>query len=308
MTIDIVIPVRNGARTLAAALDAVAALDVDEPPVVIVVDDGSRDGSAEIASAHPLRPLLVAGPQTGAGAARNAGVRTGHGTVIAFTDADCQPEPGWLREGLRALAESELVQGAVLPVAGARVGPWDRTLTVIEGYGLFEAANLFVRREVFEGLGGFRETADSGARTGGRPFGEDTEFGWRARRAGVRNAFEARAVVRHAVFAGRPADLLRERRRDGLFCDLVRRVPELRDAFLYRRWFLNERTARFDLMALGVVGACARRRIWPLLLAVPYAQTVSNDGRRVRHVLVLADIVGGWALLRATVRTRSPVL
>ena len=114
---------------------------------------------------------------------------------------------------MRALSGSDLVQGFVRPPPGARRGPFDRTLWVTSEYGLYETANLFVRREWFERLEGFRDWVSDHGRSGAmrRPFGEDAWFAWRARRLGARTAFAERAVVHHAVFPGTaeaPGDVL----------------------------------------------------------------------------------------------------
>src|SRR4051812_24734378 len=129
--VSVVIPARNAEATIRATLDALAAQQADAPFEVIVVDDGSTDGTVAATRQAPLDVRVVASRGRGAGAARNAGVAAARAEVIAFTDADCAPDPGWLREGLTALEGRDLVQGAVLPRADVAVGPWDRTLAVV---------------------------------------------------------------------------------------------------------------------------------------------------------------------------------
>src|SRR5205823_11300033 len=116
--------------------------------------------------------------------------------VLAFTDADCEPESGWLAAGLSAIADADLVQGVVRPRPDVVLGPFDRTVWVTMP-GLFETSNLFVKREWWERVGGFEELIeDAGAKA---PFGEDAWFGWRVVRGGARTGFANRAVVHHAV-------------------------------------------------------------------------------------------------------------
>lgn len=109
-----IIPVFNGAETLAACLDSVLAQTYRDLEV-LVVDDGSTDGSREIAQEYAARdPRLrvLQGDHAGPGAARNRGIREARGSRILFSDCDdvCEPE---LAEKLSAAAEDKNV-GLVL--------------------------------------------------------------------------------------------------------------------------------------------------------------------------------------------------
>jgi glycosyltransferase involved in cell wall biosynthesis len=280
----VIVPARDAAATLGATLDGLAAQTVSAE--VIVVDNGSRDATAALAAAHPAVAQVVRRERgEGPGAARNAGVAATDADMLAFTDADCVPAPGWLATGLRALDAADLVQGRVTP-AGP-VGRFDHSLWVEGETGLFETANLFVSRVWFDRVGGF----GPGIAAAGRPFGEDVLFGWAAVRAGARTAFSAEALVHHAVVAGDLRAHLAERRRLQHFPALLRAVPELRDA-LFARAFLTRRSAAFDLAALGLA---ARRP----LLAVPYLALRPRP---------LADAVGAAALVYGSLRARTLVL
>ena len=70
---------------------------------VLVVDDFSRDDTANIVEGSGLARLLRMGEWRGSWAARNAALRAASGEVVAFTDADCRPEPDWLERGLAEL-------------------------------------------------------------------------------------------------------------------------------------------------------------------------------------------------------------
>jgi len=298
--VAVVVPARDAEKTLGACLDGLACQDLGEPFATIVVDNGSLDGTAAIAETHPLRPSVLRRPRgDGPGAARNDGWRAAEGAeVIAFTDADCAPAAGWLRSGLAA--DADVVQGRVAPPEGARRGPFDRTLWVSGPSPLFETANLFVRRSWLERLGGFREIVAHD----GRPFGEDVDLGWRAVRAGARTAYADDALVEHAVLSG---DWLAERRRDGLFCDLVREVPELRREFLFLGVFLSRRSAALVLALAGL-----RRPV----LALPYLVLLAEHSRarvgvfsgRAALRIIAGDLVGLASTVRGTLRSRTPVL
>ena len=83
--VSVIVPVHNGARFLAAALDSVAAQDYGSMEIV-VVDDGSSDNSAEIAASYRVR--LLQQPNRGVAEARNAGVAESSGELLAFLDQD----------------------------------------------------------------------------------------------------------------------------------------------------------------------------------------------------------------------------
>jgi glycosyltransferase involved in cell wall biosynthesis len=302
-TVSVVIPARDAAPTIGATLAGLAAQE-HAPDEVIVVDDGSLDGTLELARAAAVVTRVVRGAGDGPGAARNAGAAAASGDVVAFLDADCEPQPRWLSAGLRALADADLVQGRTTPPPGEPIGPYDRTLWVVAPWGLFETANLFVRRELFDSLGGF-EPWLSPARS--KELAEDVWFGWRAVRSGARTAFCEDALVHHAVFERGARDYVAERLRLRYFPAMAARIPELRDAFFWRRVFLTPRSAAFDAALAGVLLAAGSRRARPLLLALPYAR-IARRRRRAWPVDLVADAVGLGALLTGSVRARSPVL
>ena len=318
--VSVVIPARDAASTLPRTLDGLQAQDLREPFEIIVVDDGSNDDTASIAERHPSEPRVIKRDRgRGAGGARNEGVSASRAPILAFIDADCVPAPAWLSEGLRAISAVDLVAGEVRPPPGVPVGPFDRTVWVLREHGLYETANIFVRREWFDRVGGFNDWAPR-AGSGGtnRPFGEDAWFAWSARRLGARTTFEPRAVVHHAVFPGRALAHVKEQWRLRHFPALVARIPELRDVFLWGRWFLNARTAAFDAAVVGAIAATSLRSLLPLALLVPYGVQAGREvwrwgwrGRetaRLGLALAARDAVGFAGLLTGSVRARTIVL
>jgi GT2 family glycosyltransferase len=248
----------------------------------------------------------------GPAAARNRGVAQSSGDALAFCDADCFPTAGWLREGLHALESAELVQGAVRADPDAGAGPFDRTLEVAWESGLYETANLFLRRETFERTGGFEAWLDVEI---GISMFEDTWLAWSARRLGARTAFCPAALVHHAVFPRTWREYVAERRRLRYFPAVAAKVPELRDHFFYRRCFLNRRSAALDLCVAAAIAARALRSPLPLLGAAPYARMLLgrrrsgvSSGIGVMAADLAADVVGLWALGRGSARYRSLLL
>lgn len=320
--VSVVVPVRDRRVLLGRLLDCLAVQTVVDHEV-IVVDDGSVDGSGDEARsrADTGEPItVIKGDGSGAVAARCAGVAAARADVFAFTDSDCEPAPDWLEQGLARIAEgADVVQGRTEPTTVVR--PLERSIWVTFDDGLYATCNVFYRREAFEHAGGFDITA--GGRIGFRPgaslralgFGEDTLLGWRVRRSG-RSVFAPEAIVRHHVFPPDPRNHVRRAFNAGGFAMLVREVPELRDQFLNRRLLLGPptRVPLYLAMALALLrrpgatiaslGAWVAGHAW-LLHAVP-----GTTRRKVASlpVVLAADAVTAASLLVGSVRSRAVVL
>lgn len=175
-----IIPARNAARVLPQTLSALGGADV------VVVDNGSTDATAAIARAHGAR--VVSEPVPNRGRARNAGARATSSELIAFLDADCVPDPGWLDALTACLREHDLAGGRVIVEGGGFDGAWRlKQEETITSQGWSGAGNLGIRRELFERLGGFDERFTRAA--------EDVDL---CLRAGA-IAYCPDAVVRHAA-------------------------------------------------------------------------------------------------------------
>lgn len=193
--ISVVVPVRDGAASLPALLASLAAQDLDRDRYeVVVVDNASRDGSAEIAASHGAR--VASEPRPNRSRARNAGARSARGDVFAFIDADCRATPGWLSALLACRGRAPLVAGKVdietreEPNAIERFEQrWRFNQEAGVEQGWAATANLLVEREAFEAVGGFDPAY--------RHIGEDVDFCLRARHAGFGLAFCETALVRH---------------------------------------------------------------------------------------------------------------
>jgi glycosyltransferase involved in cell wall biosynthesis len=308
--VSVIIPARDAAATLGETLAGVGAQSFAGAFEVIVVDDGSHDETAAIASAATIVTRVVSCAGVGPGRARNAGVAVAAAPRLAFIDADCRPTDDWLASGNAALGQADLVLGETRPRPDRPRGPFDRTLSVVGRSPLFESANLFVTRELFDRLGGFESWL--GAR-GDKELGEDVWFGWRAQRAGAAIAACPEALAHHDVFPRTPSAFVAERWRLRFFPALTRRMPELRRELLFGRLFLNRRAAKFDLALAGVAVAAATRRPALAGAAIPYAHALARDLREADGVRrapagLCADTVGLLAMLFGSVRYRSLLL
>jgi GT2 family glycosyltransferase len=107
----------NGAGELPKVLEALAAQTLHDQLEVLVVDDGSSDGTADVARAHGVR-VIVHERNAGLAAARNTGWRSANAPVVVFTDDDCRPAPDWLQRLLPAIEGDPGVIGAGGAVLG----------------------------------------------------------------------------------------------------------------------------------------------------------------------------------------------
>jgi glycosyltransferase involved in cell wall biosynthesis len=309
--VTVIVPARDAEATIGRTLAGLEAQQGDGGFEVVVVDDGSRDATAQIARSSPVVTTVVEGGGAGPARARNAGAERASGERLAFLDSDCEPTPGWLAAGAGALDDAVLVQGEVRPRPESPAGPFDRTLSVTAAWGLFESANLFLRRETFEAVGGFQSWLSPRR---GIELGEDVWLGWRVRRSGAPTGFCADALAYHEVFPRSARAYVAERARLRFFPAMAARIPELREDFFWRLLFLNRRSALFDLAVAGTLAAAARRSPLPLLAAAPYAREAYRHARRagtarrlpaVAAADVAADAVGAAALIAGSVRARS---
>jgi len=307
--VSVIVPARNASDTIEALLRGLARQERAPEFETIIVDDGSTDDTVELAVAAGAQVIEQDGQ--GPGEARNRGVEFASAELIAFIDADCVPTPGWLAAGVAALGDADLVQGAVHADPGIKRLPFDRTVWVTRESGLYECASLFVRRDAFAAVGGFEDLL--GARMG-KQLGEDAWLGWRIRRSGARTKFSSKALVHHAVFRRTFSEYVSERLRAVYFPSLAREIPELREAFFFRRLFLSPRSGAFDLALVAAIGA-GLVSPWLGLLALPYGWIVVLDAVpwRLRAPVaaaagVASDAVAFAALAFGSARTRTLVL
>jgi GT2 family glycosyltransferase len=312
--VSVVIPTRDRAARLAAALAALRAQTLEPDRFeIVVVDDGSTDGTAQVLGGQPDGAPRVASVRLegrGPAAARNAGWRAARAPLVAFTDDDCEADAGWLEELLEAHAENPgaILQGVTKPIpreAELLRRPFTRTRRIEGPSPWFATCNIAYPREVLERLGGFDELFPEA-------LGEDTDLGWRALEQGAHVEFAPAALVHHAVEELGPAGYMRYALRGADAVYAFRRHPGLRARTLSYGAFRNPSLARLALALAGL--GLARRRPAAALLALPYARNVVgrsmayDSGPLLVPYLVAYDLVQGFTSVRGSIRHRTLVL
>ncbi|MEP7064300.1 MAG: glycosyltransferase family A protein [Betaproteobacteria bacterium] len=204
MRVSAVMPVYNGDRYLAEALDSIDAQTrpVDE---IVVVDDGSTDGSAAIVAGYPKVRYLHQ-PNAGCAAARNRGVAAANGDAIAFIDQDDRWLPGHLARMVGVL-EREPQLGFVACAVANFLSPELTALPpgvapamlAVPQHGM-GTNTLVIRRTLFESIGTFDPSMV--------PM-DDSEWLLRAVDAGVRFVHFDEPTVSRRIHAGNQSILAR---------------------------------------------------------------------------------------------------
>jgi glycosyltransferase involved in cell wall biosynthesis len=193
--VSVVIPVRDGARSLPPLLESLGRQTLArERFEVIVVDNASRDDTAAIARAAGA--TVVQEPIPNRSRARNAGIAAASADFIAFTDADCVVDAGWLQAYLACRDSAPLLAGPVEVTTGEppnaverfeKLWRFGQEHWVKEGWAA--TANMAAEKSVLEAIGGFDFTY--------RHIGEDADLCVRAGRAGHALGWCPGAIVSH---------------------------------------------------------------------------------------------------------------
>jgi len=170
---------------------------------VVVVEDGGPAAELEQLRARDfgaLRVVWLAQPHAGPAAARNRGARHAAHQLLAFTDDDCRPRPGWVRTLAEAVGEAGGSVAGGHTVNALAANPYSSAsqalVSYITAYGqgrgdpFFASNNIALARADFLRLGGFDETF----RLAG---GEDRDFSQRCAQEGLRFLHRPQAIVDH---------------------------------------------------------------------------------------------------------------
>ena len=199
--VSVIIPALNEEQNIRECL--VSLLKMDYPPErreILVVDNGSTDGTAKIVQEYPV--TLLQEERRGASYARNRGIEACKGEILAFTDTDCVVTNRWLRELVQGFEDGEIggVEGetlAYLPVTPVEhymegTSDFNYQVRISKPFDPFVVtANVAFRREVFHRIGLFDTRFPAAG-------GEDVDFSWRfLEETDLKLRYNPKAVVFH---------------------------------------------------------------------------------------------------------------
>ena len=197
---SVIVPAYQAADIIGVCVEALSQQTMARARYeIIVVDDGSDDGTGDVARAAGA-DMVVDVPHGGPAAARNAGVEAARGEIVLFTDADCEPTPAWIARMTAPFDDAEVV--GAKGVYSTRQRAWIARFTQLEyefkyarmarleRIDFIDTYSAAYRRDVFLENGGFDvifETASV----------EDQEFSFRLARKGYKLVFVPDAKVHH---------------------------------------------------------------------------------------------------------------
>lgn len=195
----VVVATRNRPDQLRQALAAIAAAVASETDVLVVDSAGDTPATREVAADAGAR--YVRAEQPGLSVARNVGLASTDAVVVAFTDDDCRPRPGWLEPLTTPFSDPQ-----VGFVTGRVVGAGEGTAADVTGIAALRwswpddplhmgsGANMALRRAAAVEVGGFDAALGAGAPV---PSGEDHDLFLRALHAGWQGRHAPASVVDH---------------------------------------------------------------------------------------------------------------
>lgn len=277
--IAVIVPVLNGAHLIEGCLRALAGQTLDHRQyVVIVVDDGSTDGTQaivrHIAANARANIRLIERPHAGPAAARNAGLAASDSDIVAFTDADVEVAPDWLERAVARLEADPTLTGIEgRTIAKGIPGTFTHQMENERGQ-LYMTCNMIYRRGAL--AGGFDERFRMA-------FLEDSDVAFGVLDRGGTIEFAPDVLARHLVLHEGPVKYWREARKRFYNPLLHRKHPSA-----YRR-LLKPVVPAFPapyldyLVALLVLGTALGTQAW--LVAAPAALMAAWTFRRVAHIL-----------------------
>jgi glycosyltransferase involved in cell wall biosynthesis len=206
--VSVLIPVRDGGAVLTDQLIALQGQTYHGEWEVVVVDNGSTDGTAALLAdwstqMPQLRVVATPGPGN-ASRSRNLAADNARGSLLAFCDADDVVDSGWLAALVSAAGHADLIAGRLdVDLLNDEVSRHWRSFAMpaaggAPAFGYLPyavSANMAVRSAAFRAVGGFEPEIPG-------PGSEEIDFCWRVQQAGFRFAYEPAAVVAYRFRTG----------------------------------------------------------------------------------------------------------
>lgn len=197
MLISVIIPVYKDWERLTGCLQALAHQTADFSTFEVIIVNNDPTDQQQLAKDYPFSTKLITQPISGSYAARNKGLDVAKGENLLFTDSDCAPAKNWIQTAQELIESSsaDLIAGEItlFSTLDNRYVRFDKALafpneSYVKEQNFGVTANLLVRKQVFEKVGGF----DASLLTGG-----DSEFCKRAVKAGFQIEYKNELLVSH---------------------------------------------------------------------------------------------------------------
>jgi glycosyltransferase involved in cell wall biosynthesis len=171
-SVSVVVPVFNDRKRIGKTIESLLSQNFPKHRLeIIVVDNGSEDGTPDLVSHYPVK-LLLENQVRGHAAARNRGIKAANGEIIACTDSDCIAHPDWVRKAVEALifSDASIVAGHIHFIFSKkrRAAEYFDAISHMQNWlsvptrGIGTLANLFIHEKVFDDIGYFEESLLSG--------------------------------------------------------------------------------------------------------------------------------------------------
>jgi exopolysaccharide biosynthesis polyprenyl glycosylphosphotransferase len=203
--VSVVVPVLNGERVLGKCLEALTHQDWCPDPAssagleIIVIDDGSTDGTKQVAKSYPVTYIYQ--EHLGPAAARNLGTQHASGDILLFTDADCVPSLNWVSQMVRPMLDDpevvgvkgryETKQRALVPrMIQLEFEERYRKLESHHQIDFVDSYSAALKKSVFQSVGGFDQEFP-------QANNEDVDLSFRIAATGGKMVFNPDAIVNH---------------------------------------------------------------------------------------------------------------
>ena len=161
-TVSVIVPAYNAEKNINNLIESLLNLDYPKELLeIIIVDNNSDDRTIEIVKQYPVK-LLEEKKKQSSYAARNLGILTAKGDILAFTDADCIADAQWIKKAISCGYKADLIAGNVIFIRKSKLNIFEiydshfyKQQKYAASIGVSTTANLIVKKRVFNLLGPF---------------------------------------------------------------------------------------------------------------------------------------------------------